>query len=342
MSNPIKGMVAVISNYGVGKTTFALECGYHPRDMIFINDDVKEVGFENEFKEYVDLVAISKKKKLLDLHVHCLDLIKRLPKSKVIIWDTWTQFQSTFPVYVKAHLNEFRNPNEWSAMGKMKTGEIYKEAYRYEGAILSELKTKCDLLILTFHLKQHYENNVAIPNKLKPGHDRAIEKYADLRIWLTPNPDDQIPIGLVMKNISKRYVTENGIRTSQVLPLRLPYANWNHISDYWDEPIGDRETLDYERPNEFELSLIEGTLTLEDKRLYEASLSLVEKKEAQEQADYLLAKQSQEEAVKEYISTNLNGLPTPAKVKGLKSAIEAGELTYDGKITIGKINEWRG
>jgi hypothetical protein len=340
MTNPIKGMVAVISNYGVGKTTLALECGYHPKEIVFINDDVKEVGFENQFKEYVDLVAISKKKKLLDLHAYCLDMIKRLPKSKVIIWDTWTQFQSTFPVYVKAHLNEFRNPNEWSAMGKMKAGEVYQEAYRYEGAVLSELKLKCDLLILTFHLKQDYLNNVAIPGKFKPGHDRAIEKYADLRIWLTPNPDSQVPVGLVLKNISKRIITEQGIQTSQVLPLKLSRCNWTHIWHYWNEPLGDRQPEEYERPNSFELSLIEGTLTPEDKRLYEASLSMVEKQEAKEQAEQLILRQSQERVIKEYIAANLNGAPGPVKRDGIMAAIEAGKLVYDGEITISKINDW--
>lgn len=341
MTNPIKGMVAVISNYGVGKTTFALECGYHPKEMIFINDDVKETGFENDFKEYVDLVAISRKKKLLDLHDYCLDLVKRMPKSKVIIWDTWTQFQSTFPVYVKAHLGEFRNPNEWASMGKMKTGEIYQEAYRYEGAILSELKNKCDLLILTFHLKQFYLDNQPVPGKSKPGHDKAIEKYADLRIWLTPDPTDQVPVGLVLKNISRRKVTDKGIQTSQVLPLRLDVCNWQNVVSYYNEPVGDKELLEHERPNLFELSLIEGTLTPEDKRMYEASLSHVEKQEAKEQAEILLLKQSQEKTIKEYIKENFSeGTSGPVIVAGLNKAIEAGKLVYDGEINNGKVSNW--
>lgn len=340
MTNPIKGIIAVISNYGVGKTTFALECGYHPKEMVFVNDDVKETGFDNQFKQYVDLTAITKKKKLSELHDYCLDMIKRLPKSKVIIWDTWTQFQSTFPVYVKANLGMFRNPNEWSAMGKIKAGEIYQESYRYEGALLSELKLKCDLLILTFHLKQNYVNNVAIPGKFKPGHDRAIEKYADLRIWLTPNTNSQVPVGLILKNISKREITKEGIRTSQVLPLRLSSCNWQSILNYWQNPIGDRDPTEDERPNSFELSLIEGTLTPEDKRLYEASLSLVEKQQAQEQAEMLLVKQEQENAIKEFIATNLNGMPNPIKLSKIKEAVSTGDLAYDSEITMAKISEW--
>ncbi len=339
MTNPIKGLVAVISNYGVGKTTFALECGYHPEDIVFINDDVKETGFEDDFQLYIDLVSISKKKKLLDLHNYCLDLISRLPKTKVIIWDTWTNFQNTFSVYVKAHPNEFRNPNEWSAMGKMKAGEIYQEAWRFEGAVLSELKQKCDMLILTFHLKQVYIENQPVPDRWKPGHDRAIEKYSDLRIWLTPNPDSQVPVGLVMKNVAKRHIVDNRITTDQILPKRLALANWEHVIKYWNNPIGDRKALENERPNAFELSLIEGTLTPEDKRLYEAGLSLAEKKLANEQAGHLMINQTQEEAIKEYISSNLNGELGPVKMIKIKKAIEAGELVYDGEINLDKIKE---
>jgi hypothetical protein len=333
MSNPIKGIVSVAANYGIGKTTFALECGYHPKDIIFVNDDVKETGFEKEFKKYVDLVAASKKMKLLELHSHGLDLILNLPKAKVIIWDTWTQFAATFPVYVKAHLNEFRNPNEWSAKGVIKAGEIYQEAYRYEGAVLSELKSKCDLLILTFHLKQHYENNVAIPNRFKPGHDRSIEKYSDLRLWLTHGPNGQVPVGLVLKNISKRSITKQGIKTEQVLPLRLEQCNWENILAYWKNPIGSREPVEGERPNSFELSLIEGTLTPEDKRLYEASLSLIERQATEEAAEELLIKQEQAAAIKKYAAENLNGLPSPVQLSKIKAEIEAGNLAYDGEVT---------
>ena len=58
LKNPVKGIVAVIGNYGTGKTTFALENGYHPKDMIFINDNVKVPPFKSEFRTYIDLIVI--------------------------------------------------------------------------------------------------------------------------------------------------------------------------------------------------------------------------------------------------------------------------------------------
>lgn len=331
MTNPINGIVAIISNYGVGKTTFALECGYQPGEIAFINDDVKTTGLESQFKTYVNLVEATGKMKVLDFHQYCLDLIEKLPEHKCIIWDTWTQFQGTFPAYVKANPNQFRESNQYSPKGSMKVGEQYQDAYRYEGMILTYLKNKCDLLVITFHLKQAYENNVAIPDKFRPGHDKGIEKYADLRIWLTPNPDSQVPIGLVLKNISRRQVTKQGIRTQQVLPLRIPRCNWENILEYWEKPIGDRELSQNEKPNAFELSLIEGTLTPEDKRLYEASIGLVQNHQKAEN-------QEQVAAIKSHLA-ELNGLPIPLRVARIKQAIESGELAYDGEVTPGLIQE---
>lgn len=332
MTNPIKGMVVAIANYGVGKTEFALGCGYQPKEIAFINDDVKTTGLEDQFDKYVNLVEATGKMKVLDFHKYCLDLIDGLDNYKCIIWDTWTQFQATFPAYVKTNPNEFREPKQYSPMGAMRVGEQYQDAYRYEGMILSYLKSKCDLLIITFHLKQHYENNVAVPDKYRPGHDKGIEKYADLRIWLTPNPDNQVPVGLVLKNISKRQVTKSGIKVQQVLPLRIPTCNWETILKYWESPIGDREPAPDEKPSPFELSLIEGTLTPEDKRMYEVSIGLVkEQKVANEQ--------KQTQAIREYLAS-LDGLPTPAKMSRIQQAIEAGELAYDGEVTPGLVAEW--
>jgi hypothetical protein len=135
---------------------------------------------------------------------------------------------------------------------------------------------------------------------------------------LTRNVDSQVPAGLVLKNISKRSVTEKGIRTEQVLPLRLERCNWDSILEYWESPVGDRIPTTEERPNRFELSLIEGTLTPEDKRLYEASLLLVEKQEREEEL---------------IIENELDSLPSPIRLSKVKEAIEAGDLIYDGEVT---------
>ena len=334
--NPIKGTVAVIGNYGTGKTTFALECGYHPKDIVFINDDVKDVPFEKDFKKYVDLVAETKGLKILELHQHCLNLIDSLPESKVIIWDTWTNFGSTFFHYVKANEKEFRNPKEWAGKPSMKAGEWHNEAWRYEGGQLTKLRNKCDLLIVTFHTKQHYENNVAIPGKYKPGHDRAITKYSDLRIWLIQNPDSTVPSGLVLKNVGKYTLGKDGIETVQMLPQKLFECNWKTIRQYYDNPIGSRQPEAHELADAFELSLISGSLTAEEKRLYEASIKFVESQNRDEEIEQLANMKEHDKALKTRVQ-ELNGKPLPLILKQIKEEIETGSLVYDGEVTMGQI-----
>jgi hypothetical protein len=333
MINPIKGIVSVTANYGVGKTEFCLSCGVQPEEIVYINDDGKETGLEDQFGQFFSFIRETKGMKQLELHQHGLDLIERIKSNRVIIWDTWTRFELSFITYGRVNPNKLRNQDEWSRLAAIKGSEMMKEALNYEVSILNSLKGKCDILFITCHLKPNYINGVEIAGKSKPEHNNAVQKAANLRLWLTPNARSQSPTGLVMKNISKREITERGIRPTQVLPLRLERCDWDNILTYWDNPIGDRETVEGEQPNSFELSLIEDTLTAEDKRLYEASLPVVERRAEQAKTDELLAKQEQVRAIKKYAAENLNGLPSPVQLSKIKAEIEAGNLAYDGEIT---------
>jgi len=326
-------MIAITSDYGIGKTTFALECGYEPKDMIFVNDDVKETGFESQFGQYVNLIPMSKGMTILDFHNQCIKMIDKMKKHKVIIWDTWTQFANTLYFHVVDNPDKFRTKRQYAGTSAIVAGRMYQDAYRLEGTIISTLKSKCDLLILTFHLAPLFIDNVAIPDRYKPGHDKAISKYADLRIWLTPNPDSQMPTGLVMKNISKRTIEKGkGIRTKQVLPLRLERCNWDTILNYWKNPIGDAKRGEMERPNEFELSLISGTLTPENKRMYQAGVVMAKISERAEDHE-------QVETIKAVLK-NMQDAPIPVKVQAIRDMQQAGELAYNGEINGSKITEW--
>lgn len=322
MKNPVKGIVAVISDYGVGKTSFALENGYLPDDMIFINDNIKAIPYIMQFKNYIDLVGMTRGLKILEFHERCLELIENSKKAKVIIWDTWTRFASTFGPYVIANQSQFRNENQYSSNGKIKMGEIYKDAYAYEGQILNDLKHKCDLLIVTFHLKDQYESNIKIIDRKIPGNDRAITEYTDLRLWLMNNPNRAIPTGIVLKNINRSEITSAGIKPIQVLPKRLEIANWPTIFQYWKKPIGNREPTEEEKPSDLEMSLIEGILTIEEKRLYEASIRFTEQQQKGKEKELTKAVQA------------LNGQMPGAILEQIKAQIKNGELEYDGELTM--------
>lgn len=334
--NPVKGIVQIISNFGVGKTTFMLGCGYQPEDIVFINDDVKEPP-DFKWKKYVNLVNETSGMKPLELHDYCLELIKKLPKSKVLIWDTWQRFEKTMFPFVNNDPKMFREKH--SPMGAIKGAEIWNDSFDYESSILAELGAKFDLIMLSTHLKPANINGVRVPDVFVPDQKKPMSKNADLRIWLTPNTDSQVPVGLVLKNISKSTVGRNGIETEQVLPQRISKCDWVAIGKYWDKPIADRKPEVHERPSEFELSLIQGHLTIEQRRMFEAAIGLVERqnKEQDELDEVLLngALSKLKARVKE-----LNGSPVSI-LNIIKAEIESGELEYNEEIGVSDIVKWR-
>ncbi len=342
-TNPIKGLglAVLISDYGVGKTTFALSCGYQPGEITFINDDSKTPpsfgkGDDNRgYKQYVDVLANTEEMNLLSFHSYCRSLIDNIVFSPVIIWDTWTRFEKSFISVVKDDPGKFRSPKQYSAQGKIKNAEMYQDAYVLEGQVIAKLKAKCHLLIITFHLKNSYLENVQVPGKQEPGHNKAISKYADLRLWLIANPSNQVPIGLVLKNLAKYDKGKNGIEPVQVLPRRMPLCNWQSIQGYWNNPIGGRQPNEHEMPNQFELSMIENYLTPEQLRLYEIGVTLGEQSKETE----LLTISNQVVVIKEKLMS-MSGSPV-MKADQLRTMVGEGELVYDGgEITPEKVSGW--
>lgn len=346
-TNPIEGLVAIISGFGIGKTKFALGCGYQPHEIIFVNNDSKapskfktSKGYTPEnrgYKRYIDLLDETKGLRLLEFHDHCLDLIDSLEnKNGVIIWDTWTQLGKTCEPYVRENKSKFIENGKYRGTLEIIGGKIWHDSWRYEGQILNTLKKKCQLLIITFHLKNRYVAKLPVEGKYDPGHTKAIAQYSDLRIWLTATThSSRVPIGLVMKNISRDKLGERGIEITSVLPPRIPYCNWQSIWSYWDNPTGNRELMPDEIPNDDEAAMIGGYLTAEQKRML--MIGIQSDKQAKEKE--LLAISNQVIVIKEKLMS-MSGSPV-MKADQLKAMVTGGQLVYDGgEITPEKVSSW--
>jgi len=92
--------------------------------------------------------------------------------------------------------------------------------------------------------------------------------------------------------------------------------------------VGDRELLPEETPNEFELSMISGHLTSEQRRLFEvaAKLHITQTKEATESQNEQLAAMAKR-------TVELAGNPLPV----IKATIEK---EFECELTIGEIASW--
>lgn len=346
-TNPIKGIVAVVSGFGIGKTEFALGCGYQPDKIVFINNDSKEPPEHEEskgytaknrgYKRYVDLLDETKGLKPLEFHDHCLNLIDDLEDNNgVIIWDTWTVMGKTCEPYVRKNKSKFIENGKYTGSLEIIGGKIWNDSWRYEGQILNTLKKKCRLLIITFHLKNRYVAKLPVEGKYDPGHTKAIAQYSDLRIWLTATKHySRIPIGLVLKNIAKHKIGKKGIEITSVLPPRIPYCNWQSIWNYWTDPAGNRELMPDEVPSDDEAAMIGGYLTDEQKRML--MIGIQSDKQAKEKE--LLAINNQVAVIKEKLMS-MSGSPV-MKSDQLKAMVGKGELVYDGgEITPEKVSGW--
>lgn len=271
--NPVTGVVSVTSEPGVGKTTFALSSGAHPGRIAFFDDDVKgrivvqQLAAQGiKFGHYHDLVDLLKGKKELDQFDTILSLLDQIKPGELdcIVFDTWSRVESLFhPVVIKnpktrAGRSQYRD--FWPMDGRFAGAQEHQVAEELESQFISRLLDLAPLVILTSHLKDEYVNNKR-SGKQAPIIKKAAIKKSALRLWLRLNPDGPEPIGLVMKPIDQKRVTENGIETLAVLPRRIVPATWKRILEYWTNPIGNRPLTKDEKPDDFEMSLITGALT---------------------------------------------------------------------------------
>lgn len=304
----LTGVVLITGDHGVGKTRFALESG-NPEKTILIDDDLKgkstvqrmlEDGIK--FGRYIDFIG-DKRLKPVEKHEKGLEVIDSIEANKyeVLVWDTWTGFAETCATYVQTHNSLFRD--SWAAMGKIKAGEEYKEARIYEAELIHKLQTKVPLVILISHLKNQYLNNAATGKEI-PAVSKAVDSVCNLRLWLRRNPASSTPIALVLKNIEKNKMTDKGLRTIQLLPTKItPICTqenferslWDSIERYFVNPIGNRKPTKDETPDDFEMSIVQGTLT-QDQRL--AWLyALKEQKQIEAEEQLLLVEENKSKAI---------------------------------------------
>ncbi len=273
----ITGIIEVTGEHDTGKTSFALESGAIPEHICFFDDDVKGRATINEFQEkhefgaYHDLAALNKGKTEVDYYFAVMELFDAIKPDQfdTIILDTWPRFAKCLHSYVITHKTEFKQ--HWSPKGSIKGAEEWVESQWLEARILGQLQEKASLVVVVSHLKDYYANNAKVAGKQIPATSRTLARVPTFRIWLKHNPASVVPIGLVLKRIATRKITDRGIRTISVLPRKIvPRATdeslWDTIAWYFENPVGLRQLRPDEIPDEYELSILNETLTKDQKR----------------------------------------------------------------------------
>jgi hypothetical protein len=276
-----RGLVNASGTHDSGKSTFAFECGASPEDIAFFDNDLKGRHIVEQIKDsgrklgfYKNLVTETSGKKEIETHKICLESItqmeseqqKRGKQFEALIWDTWTPFETTFHPFIVTNPGQFRT--YWSPNGVIKGAEQWKSAFKYESEVLDRLLHCAKMVILTAHLKPEVVGNRKT-GKMIPDVKAPVVEKSMLRVYLMPSAKGPKPIGLILKRISKNTFTDNGIGTISILPRRMEPFTWAEIRKFWDKPVGDRPLTESELPNAFEFSILDGTLTEEQKRIME-------------------------------------------------------------------------
>lgn len=275
MKVPIKGIVHVTGESDTGKTTFALQCGAKVSRICFLDADIKGAAIAKNipFGMYRDLVMETKGMKEIEIHEHCLAILQRIEPNQydVIVWDDFSLFEKTFQPYVAKYPTKFKD--RYSAKGQIKGAEIWLASFSYESQVLAYMATLADLVVIISHLKNHNINGKRT-GKLVPDIKRPLIRKSSMRLWLRHNPNSAVPIGLVLKRPGRDVVLGDGTYGKiNVLPRRIvPNEDdeglWDVITRYWDEPMDLRKPLPHEYPNDFELSILDGTLTDDQKIIF--------------------------------------------------------------------------
>lgn len=279
---PFRGIIEIAGQHDAGKTLAALQTVFPYDKTVFIDDDLKGSGtvkqmMDNKikFEKYIDLGERRAKlgntptsDQLLKEIVY--PLIEEVTKEKheVIIFDTWRIVYQSARDYVSRHQNEFADVVTWRGNNPIIQGLISKVARMIERKQMDLLRSSCDLLILTHHLKDKYENSVVVGEQ--PESSKTFDEVCNLRLWLKRNPNSKVPIVLFLKRPNLPKVENGQLKFVNIVPMKITpdksdESIWSCIAKYEKNPIESREPKENETPTPEEFAMLSGTLTNDQK-----------------------------------------------------------------------------
>jgi hypothetical protein len=268
MTTAIAGLLHTFGEDGVGKTSLAITASNEPKKCVFLDGDSgksREMIEELDWLRYHDLLVETVDKNEVAYFAHVMSTVKNLPNGlDVLVLDNAKQVFNAAHSYLLANKTKYRATMRGS--GEIIGGLEWQEVREH---LLPELyalmRSKARLVVIITHEREQNIGGVKT-GLMTAAADPSLRKAASPIIRLTRSRDGHpAPVGLVIKNIGK-FVDGEVIR---VLPPRIPHCTWKTIKAYLADPVGNRELTDDETPNEFEISLITGSLTAEQKRQYE-------------------------------------------------------------------------
>lgn len=277
-----------------GKTRFFLEVAPLSRIALF-HDDVKMPPHADQMGLFIDMKQECKNMKMMEMGQWFVQQINQMKVNEfdAIICDTWTNIEQALRYWGKQHASTFREASTFSIMGKMKSGEEWKEGDRYTARVISDMASKVKFVGLITHIK---EENIAgaKTGKMIPDASKVLNTACNFRVWLRKNPNSGVPIALVLKRLAEDKVVDGMLKTVNILPWKLTPKDseesiWDTIDRYREHPFGNRQPMPDETPDSFEMSILTGVMTKEQREIWQANLR--EKHVMEQESELLLDSQ---------------------------------------------------
>ena len=300
----------------VGKTTFALECGTPIPNIAFFDHDIKTSSLVTQLKQqdvsfgkYLNLVDFQAKMTEIEFHDFCVKAVADLPDTiETLIWDNFSPFESTMHPKILQDPNKYRQT--WARKGDIKGAQQWLASFDLEEGIVSNMLAKVPLVIITFHLKSLNKAGVNT-DKMIAAAKRVVPQKSNLSLWLRMNEKGGgVPIGLVLKRPGKATLGEDKtFKMVNVLPRKIDPCTWENVRKYWEEPVEERDLTPEEIPNIHELSILDGTLSPDQRKSFELML----KYGRPDDTDEITNAQEVAQSIKDYKDENPDA--SPAEIK---------------------------
>lgn len=322
---PMTGIVHITGDVDSGKTTLAYSVGVPPDEIAFIDNDLKgeELHRQLHFGSYFNLVRMFRQNngsKPVDFYVMVKRLLDDMPDDKfsLLVFDNFSQLEDGINSWTEDHIQSVSN----LTIGQAKNASplTWTAKRIHYASILDLMLSKAPLVILTTHLRDRWVGMRKTEMKEARCQQPLVEK-SSLRIWLKHNSDSPAPIGLILKRTSSSvYNPETRlIEIHSVLPRRMSPCTWERIKWYMENPIGNRRPTKEETPTEYELSILDGTLTKDQKLMLE--LSMKAGNQEPEEVEGGTVMESSSVSDDEILKLRATGLKAPAIARQLNISV---------------------
>lgn len=299
---PLKGLVVIGGEVGVGKTSMALTSGASLERTLYFSWDVKPPGIPLPSENFYDFMSILQAGNELDMAEEVNAAMAKIEPGQydVIICDAWEHFFSSMIAYIMAHQGDLRY--HFFGGGKEKQMQVYGYRKVYESAVLASIQKKVPLVFVINHLDYLYIDSVKTTKKV-PKTSQSLVKNASMRVYLQKNKRLEedgymhpAPAALVLKDHNRAVYNDELKRWEfpRILPPRMDVrclpkwrereyiSFWDMFYHYLENPVGNRNLVSYETPDELEKSIMHETLTPQEKEAYEAAqrMAMVTQNEA--------------------------------------------------------------